>query len=237
MGYWSAVTPEAYLTGKSLLETIRVNWVDGHPFKWQFMYESGRLSQILGLSLIGMVLGRVDFFRHPERFTTFRLAGLGLAIAAALGLTYGKAALLPLVPASASLVMPRALWDAMLSGWFDLSLMAVLMFGFLTLYYSFAHGLLNLLAPVGRMTLTLYLLQSLVFVPVFYSYGLDQHATMLQSTAVLIGVAAFVVQVALAHLWFRFFLYGPMEWLWRAGTYLTLKVPFVRGKAGTASEG
>lgn len=227
-GYWGAVTPEAYLTGKSLLEAIRMNWVDGHPFKWSFMYESGRLSQILGLSLIGMVLGRVNFFSQPQRFIQFRLTGLVIAAVAALGLWFGKPALVALMPASETMFMPRSLWDSMLAGWFDLSLMTVLMLGFLSLYYSFAHGLLNLLAPVGRMTLTLYVLQSLIFVPVFYSFGLGLHATMLQSTAVLIAIPVFVLQVVAAHLWFRAFLYGPLEWLWRAATYLTVKVPFIR---------
>jgi uncharacterized protein len=55
---------------------------------------------------------------------------------------------------------------------------------------------------------------------------------MLQSTAVLIAIPAFIIQVVFAHLWFKGFLYGPLEWLWRAGTYLTLKVPFIR-KAST----
>ena len=45
---------------------------------------------------------------------------------------------------------------------------------------------------------------------------------------VALGLVAFAAQVAVAHLWFRRFYYGPLEWLWRAGTYLTLDVPFVR---------
>lgn len=226
--FWSGKTPEVYLTGHSLAETVRMNLVDGHPFKWAFMYESGRLSQILGLSLIGMVLGRIDFFSQPDKFKGLRLVGLALAIAAALGLWFGKAELIKLVPTSDAVFMPRALWDSMLSGWFDLSMMTVLTLGFLSLYYSFGHKVLNLLAPAGRMTLTLYVLQSLVFVPVFYGFGLGLHATMLQSTAALIAIGAFAVQVLLAHLWFKAFLYGPLEWLWRAATYLTVKVPFIR---------
>jgi uncharacterized protein len=81
------------------------------------------------------------------------------------------------------------------------------------------------------MTLTLYVAQSVIFVPVFYSYGLGLHATMLQSTAVLIAIPAFIAQVVFAHLWFKGFLYGPLEWLWRAATYLTVKVPFIRKPA------
>jgi uncharacterized protein len=225
---WSDVTPQAYLTGKSFLATVQANLVNGRPFKWDFMWESGRLSQILGLSLIGMILGRIGFFRQPERFVTTRLIGMAVAALAAAALWFGKPALLPLVPTSDAVFMPRSLWDTMLSGWFDLSLMAAMMLAFLNLYYSFGHRVLGLLAPAGRMTLTLYIGQSLIFVPVFYSFGLGLHASMSQSTAVLIAIPAFIAQVLFAHLWFRRFYYGPLEWLWRAGTYLTLKVPFVR---------
>ncbi len=227
-GFWSSKTPEAYLTGKSLLETIRMNWVDGHPFKWDFMYESGRLSQILGLSLIGLVMGRVGFFSDPGRFKGMRIGGLVAALAAMGLLLTFKAQLVALLPDSKAVFMPRVLADTILSGLTDLSIMFALAFGFLALYFGFANRLLNLLAPAGRMTLTLYVLQSLVFVPIFYSYGLGLHATMSQQTAVLIGIAAFIVQVVAAHLWFKAFLYGPLEWLWRAATYLTLKVPFIR---------
>ena len=38
-------------------------------------------------------------------------------------------------------------------------------------------------------------------------------------------------QVILARLWFKRFYYGPLEWLWRAGTHLTTKTPFVRKPA------
>ncbi|WP_031235411.1 DUF418 domain-containing protein [Asticcacaulis sp. AC402] len=225
-GYWSAKIPEVYLTGNDLAATVRMNWVDGHPFKWLFMAESGRLSQILGLSLIGMVLGRIDFFAQPEKFVRTRIISLLIAACLAVVLFLQKDKLTGLMPEAVA--MARPLWGSMVSGWFDLSVMFTLMMGFLTLYYGYAHKLLNLLAPAGRMTLTLYILQSIVFVPVFYSFGLGMHATMLQSTAILIGLAAFAIQVVLAHLWFKVFLYGPFEWLWRAATYLTLRVPFLR---------
>ncbi|MBW8882696.1 MAG: DUF418 domain-containing protein, partial [Asticcacaulis sp.] len=227
-GFWGSKTPEAYLTGKSLLETIRMNWVDGHPFKWDFMYESGRLSQILGLSLIGLVLGRISFFANPDRFKALRIGGLVAAlIALGLLLTF-KSHLVALLPDSKAVFMPRVLGGTILDGLTDLSVMFALAFGFLSLYFGVGNRVLNVLAPAGRMTLTLYVLQSIVFVPVFYSFGLGLHATMSQQTAVLIGIAAFAVQVIVAHLWFKAFLYGPLEWLWRAATYLTLKVPFIR---------
>ena len=227
LGYWSATIPEAYLHG-GFLDTVRLNVVDGHGFKWLFMYESGRLSQIVGLSLIGMLLGRIGFFGRPEAFARARLGGLVLALAVALALWFLREPLAALVPATEAMPMPRALAGAVLGSLFDLAVMAVLMLGFVAAYYGGADRVLGVLAPAGRMTLTLYVAQSLVFVPVFYGYGLGLHASMSQVQALLLGLAAFAVQVLFAHLWFRRFHYGPLEWLWRAGTYLTLDVPFAR---------
>ena len=227
LGYWSATIPEAYLHG-GFLDTVRLNVVDGHGFKWLFMYESGRLSQIVGLSMIGMLLGRIGFFGRPEAFARARLGGLVLALAVALALWFLREPLAALVPATEAMPMPRALAGAVLGSLFDLAVMAVLMLGFVAAYYGGADRVLGVLAPAGRMTLTLYVAQSLVFVPVFYGYGLGLHASMSQVQALLLGLAAFAVQVLFAHLWFRRFHFGPLEWLWRAGTFLTLDVPFAR---------
>ena len=235
LGYWSATIPQVYLDG-GFLDTLRINVLDGHGFKWLFMYESGRLSQIVGLSLIGMLLGRIGFFSRPEAFARARVAALLVALVGALALYFGREPLAQLVPASEAMVMPRALAGAVLGSLFDLAVMAVLMLAFTTAYYGGAGRALGVLAPAGRMTLTLYVLQSLLFVPVFYGYGLGLHASMTQVQALALGLVAFAAQVVFAHLWFRRFYYGPLEWLWRAGTYLTLDVPFVK-RRGRVEEG
>jgi uncharacterized protein len=103
------------------------------------------------------------------------------------------------------------------------------------LYFGGGHRTLRLLAPAGRMTLTLYIMQAVVFVPLYYGFGLGLHARLSQSTALTMGVAFFVGQLVFAHVWFRYFLYGPLEWLWRAATYLTIRVPFVRRRPNSGS--
>lgn len=234
LGFWSATIPEVYLHG-TLSETLYMNIVDGHCFKWLFMYESGRLSQIIGLSLIGMLLGRAGFFERPNAFAGMRAKGLVIALACALLLYFAKEPLSQLVPASGAMFMPRAMAASLLGSLFDLSIMAVLMLGFLQLYHGGGKKVLGVLTPAGRMTLTLYVAQSLVFVPVFYGYGLGLHASMTQVQALSLGLVAFAIQVLFAHLWFRGFHYGPLEWLWRAGTYLTLDVPFLRKRGPPGS--
>jgi uncharacterized protein len=225
--------PPAFTTSTSLepmanggfMEALHAQAGDGRVSTWSFMYESGRLAQIAGLFLVGLVLGRSGFFADPDRFRAARRAVLAVAALAWAALPYGRPALLAILPAES-----RAAGVAgfIVDAWAALALLSVQVVLFVELYQSFGGPLLRLLAPAGRMTLTLYLGQSLVFVPVFFGWGLGLHDRMSSGQALLLGLAAFAAQVAFAHLWFRAFQYGPLEWLWRALTYLTWKVPFRR---------
>lgn len=231
--YWGIQINPLYATG-TLADTVRINLMEGHAQKWAFMHGSGRLSQILGLSLAGMVLGRIGFFSRPGAFARMRIAGLLLSLAAALLLHWLRGPLSGLVPATESMFMPRDRAWTLLGSLYDVAVMSALMFGFMALYHGPGQRVLGALAPVGRMTLTLYVTQSLVCVPLFYGYGLGLYASMTQLQAVAWGLVGFALQLAFAHVWFRHFLYGPLEWLWRAGTFLSPRIPFRRAAAAGA---
>jgi len=79
-------------------------------------------------------------------------------------------------------------------------------------------GLLAWLAPVGRMALTNYLLQSVVLSLLLQGFGLGLGASL--SRAGLAGVccALILVQLGLSHWWLRRHQQGPMEALWRRYT-------------------
>jgi len=161
--FWTSPTPQAYLSGGSLLETLRMNWTDGHLVTWGFMVESGRLSQILGLSLVGIVLGRIGFLSDAGRFMGARYAGLALAVLALASMLHWREALVALVPATPAMFMPRSVAGTIVGSLTSLCIMSVLLFGFLVLYDGPGSAVLRVLAPAGRMTLTLYVGQSLVF--------------------------------------------------------------------------
>ena len=80
---------------------------------------------------------------------------------------------------------------------------------------------LSVLAPPGRMALTNYLMQSLIASLVFYGYGLGMFGEMGRAAQVGFVFAVFAAQVAFSHWWLSRYRMGPMEWLWRAGTYLS----------------
>jgi uncharacterized protein len=81
------------------------------------------------------------------------------------------------------------------------------------------QNFLAILAPVGRMALTNYLMQSIICVFLFYGYGFGLFGTFRATAATLTAFAIFIFQIAFSSLWLRFFSHGPMEWIWRQLTY------------------
>ncbi len=79
--------------------------------------------------------------------------------------------------------------------------------------------LLAVLAPVGRMALTNYLLQTVICVMLFYGYGFGLFGKFGALVSTLIALAIFAFQIVLSTLWLKYFRYGPMEWIWRQLTY------------------
>lgn len=79
----------------------------------------------------------------------------------------------------------------------------------------------RVLAPVGRMALTNYLLQSLVSTLVFYGYGAGYWG-LARAWQIVFVIVVFALQVAFSHWWLARFPYGPLEWVWRSFTYRQL---------------
>jgi uncharacterized protein len=75
-------------------------------------------------------------------------------------------------------------------------------------------------AAIGRLTLSAYLLQTLMFTTLFYGYGFGQVYRLGPVAVSCWAVAFFAVQLAAAWWWSKRFLFGPAEWLWRSLTYL-----------------
>ncbi len=75
------------------------------------------------------------------------------------------------------------------------------------------------LGRMGRMALTLYLGQSLLAAIIFSGFGFGLWNQLSWPQLWLVALAILIVEAGFAALWFRAFDYGPVEWLWRWGTY------------------
>ena len=80
---------------------------------------------------------------------------------------------------------------------------------------------LQILAPVGRMALSNYLLQSIICTLIFYGYGLGLFGKVGAAWGIVLTLGIYLLQIPLSHWWMSRFLYGPAEWLWRSLTYGT----------------
>jgi uncharacterized protein len=94
-----------------------------------------------------------------------------------------------------------------------------------------ARRLLVLIAPAGRMPLTTYISQSVICTFLCYGWGLGWAGKLRSGACVGLAFAIFTVQVVVAHLWLRWFRFGPLEWGWRALVYLRRPAMLVTSRA------
>ena len=181
------------------------------------------LPRTIALFLVGAVAVRLGLIaRAAEHRTSFRwIAAIGISLG--FGVT-----LLPLV---ASAWVERAgrlgsivsdLAPVVLGLGYAAALMLVLL-------HPRARRVLSVVAPLGRMALTNYVAQSMLFGLVFYGYGLGLFGRPSMATTAMFGVVVYAAQALTSAWWLRRFRFGPLEWCWRAMTYGVM--PPMRGGA------
>jgi uncharacterized protein len=77
----------------------------------------------------------------------------------------------------------------------------------------------DVLASVGRMAFTNYLMQTVLCTLLFYGYGLGLFGQVERAWQPLIIVSVWALQIAASAAWLSRFRFGPVEWLWRSLTY------------------
>lgn len=216
------VAGHVYATG-SLLDVFRINLWVGQSEKWAFLMASGRLLQMMGYAIVGTVLGRTGFFDDNSQSPWTSGRPFLMIFFAGLAVLASRAYFHSFLLGGASTVAKRKM---LATSWSDLLLTCTYLIAFKAVWSARFRSYLQWLTPLGRMSLTFYIGQSLLFVPLFYHFGLGWCETIGARRVALIGIVACIIQVQLAIIWRRHFVYGPVEWLWRAGTKLTFDIPF-----------
>ncbi|MBS4193627.1 DUF418 domain-containing protein [Lederbergia citri] len=89
----------------------------------------------------------------------------------------------------------------------------------LLMSYGPVVKVLKPLASAGRMSITIYLTQSIIGTLIFYNYGLGLYGQVSMAKGTLLAIAIYVIQVIIAEIWLSKFKYGPVEKFWRFLTY------------------
>jgi uncharacterized protein len=87
------------------------------------------------------------------------------------------------------------------------------------------QGLMNRLVAVGRMAFTNYISHSVICTLFFFGYGLNYFAELEFYQIYFVAFAIWVFQLIISPIWLKYFLFGPLEWLWRSLTYWKIQ-PF-----------
>jgi uncharacterized protein len=77
----------------------------------------------------------------------------------------------------------------------------------------------KLMAVVGRMAFTNYILMSLLAMIVFYGNGFGLFGFVKRWEQSIFVVAIWIIILIISPWWLKNFRYGPLEWLWRVLTY------------------
>ena len=174
--------------------------------------------QIMVIFLLGAVAAQLGLLRDPVRFRVFwnRMMQLGLWVGIPVNLVYAwqqwQASLNPW-STSQSLT-------TMLTGDLAPTLSVALIAAF-ALYGGSGPGrkLVRLLAPAGRMSLTLYVGQSVAMALLLNGFGLGLGATASPATLFAMAVVIYSLLIATSHIMQRLVIPGPLEILWRRYTY------------------
>lgn len=208
---------EVYGTGNFL----EVTGQRAHEITSTWLFSAAMAPSILMMFLVGAYFGRREIFQNVDAHLPLfrRLLTWGLIIGLPANAIY--ASLIWSDPYTTDgLVAIMGAFVAGLIGQPALSMAYMSAIVLLTRREPWGQRL-SVLAPVGQMALTNYLLQSLLCTLIFYGYGLGlfgQFSTV--AGLVLAAAIFFLVQIPLSHWWLARFRYGPAEWLWRTLTYL-----------------
>ncbi|MBL8191829.1 MAG: DUF418 domain-containing protein [Acidobacteria bacterium] len=202
-----------YATG-SFAEIATLRWREA----WQFIAPLliGSLPRTFGLMLLGIAAWHGRLLQRPAE--NHKLLKIILAVAGSLGaltttlLVWSKETGQP-PPVALDWLYPYS--TVLLAFAYG----AGLLLTFSAERKGEVHWLTRLFAAAGRMALSNYLAQSVIFSLTFYSFGLGLFGTLGSAAAALFGLTVYVAQLVASDWWLERFRFGPVEWLWRSLTY------------------
>jgi uncharacterized protein len=208
----------AYLSADSLSATLAGNITNGKLATINWTWESGRMFQMPSLFMLGMLAGRKSLFIVSPQSRRFWITTLLLAALLFIPLYAAQSHLGQWFPNAA---LRNPLW-VIVSTWGNLALMLVLVSTFVLLFH--AAPLLRVFAPLGRMSLTSYVMQSVVGSFIYYGYGLGMYRVTGATYCLLIGLTLALLQSWFSVWWLARHKQGPLEALWHRATWVSFPV-------------
>lgn len=213
--YWDACY-DACANG-GVLDVAKANLMYGLQINFGWAIEHGRLTQTLLLFVIGMLLGRRRLFINEGNNL---LIWKKIMVASVVLFVITQTLLNTVSFDSLSPVMKSSL-DIQLSAWRNFAMTFFYVGGVTLLYYKTkAQAALHHLSYIGKMSLSDYLIQSLVGGFLFYNWGLNLHLVASHGISFLLGIAFNICLYFFCRWWTTHFRRGPLEEIWARLTWI-----------------
>ena len=208
-----------YLKSNSFMDYAIGNLTIGRWASVFWSWENGRFFQAPALFMFGMLLGRKQLFIASVESNLFWKKALQYAIVLFIPLFAFKTFLPEIIERKA---LATSL-SVIINSWSNLAFMIVLVSTFILLYQKDSvQNLFSKLIPFGKMSLTNYILQSIVGCFIYYRYGLGLVEYTGATYSLLIGIVLFVLQLHFCKWWLSKHRQGPLEYLWHKATWISL---------------
>ncbi|MEO7211445.1 DUF418 domain-containing protein [Mucilaginibacter sp.] len=194
------------------------NWqASAWAYRFWYLLTTNRIPKVLGMFLFGLYAGRKMIYANLADYTgmfkKLRKWGFMVGIPGSIAMTLFE---------FDEKNIPNA-WGLVDSVLYAISVVPLCLayVSAICLFWIRTKGSnkWQLLAPVGRMALTNYLMQTILSIIIFYGLGFGVAGKIGPAVFFPIAFAIYIGQVIYSNWWFKHFNYGPMEWLWRQLTY------------------
>ena len=200
----------------SYMDQLRWNQA-GSIWTLYFRMEGNRIPKVLAMFLLGMCAGRaglhINLTKYKSKLPGVQRIGFAIGIPAGIMMIYVR---------EKNMFLPDAngIWGTLAYA-LNVTSLSLAYAATLCLWYlkPAMKSKLNFLRPMGRMALTNYITQSVVGVILFAPAFLALGGFIGPTVYFPIAIAVYSFQMGASHVWFRYFDYGPLEWIWRQLTY------------------
>ncbi len=208
---------EDYIKGDSFINTAYGNLINGKKAVVLWSHENGRYPHILALFLLGMLGGRLQIFNYSLKNKKIWIRTLLVSFLIFIPLYFIKKNIVPEITSEG---IKRAL-TTIETSLTNIAFMFVLISGFLLTFYTKIGGkILNILSPIGRMSLSNYVIQSILGSSIYYGFGLGMYQHTGATYSLLIGIALAIIMGLFSSWWLNRYKRGPLETIWHRATWL-----------------
>ena len=206
-----------YIPADSFLNTAYGNLTNGKIAVWLWSWEAGRIFQTISLFMFGFLAGRKHFFESSAQNAKFWRKVLLYSVMLFVPLFIIKENIIHWITA-VSIHRPL---QTIFTSWSNMAFMLLLVSGFYLLFRNdLFNKFLSHLSPIGQMSMTNYLLQSLLGSFIYYGFGLGLYQYTGPTYAIGIGVILALLQLSFSKWWMKRYSRGPLETIWHRLTWI-----------------